>query len=139
MFIDDFVSVERSILVTNSWLVSHGQEIARAAARATAPTDSLLLGPPRTRTDTLVVPISWSPRPPSSLAELQGDLLTSPLDERSTHLGLSASCLIPVEPPGRREQEFAARRNAEHSVRTFLGCLAHELEQRSASGDPSPR
>ncbi len=136
MFIDDFVSVGCNILVSNAWLRAHGNEIARAAAHATAPTDAVSLGPPRVRTDSLVVPIIWWPRPPSALTELQGDLATSPIDDSSTHLSLSASCLVPVEQPGRRDQELAARRIAEQSVRTFLGRLAGEMETRSAISAP---
>ena len=136
MFIDDFVPVARNIVVANAWLISHGDEIASVAAHATAPTEVVQLGPPRTRLDSLVVPIVWSLRSPSPLTDLQGDLQTSPLDPRSTHLSLTASCHIPIALPGRRAQELAARRTAENSVLAFLGRLAGELEGRSADGVP---
>lgn len=136
MFIDDFVSVAVGVSSTNAWLIARGEEITRAAAQATTPTVTVVVGPVRTRSDCLVIPILWSPESPSPLQELQGDLQTSPLNESATHLSLSASCRVPIDPLGRRTHALAARRRAEQSVRQFLGCIACELERRSATGTP---
>lgn len=136
MLIDDFVPVAATVATTNAWLLACGADIARSAAHATAPTDTVNVGPIRTRSESLVMPILWAPRGPNALRELQGDLQTSPLDPTSTHLSLSASCVVAVEPLGRRIQEQSARRAAEQSVRRFLGRLAGELEFRSAAGAP---
>lgn len=131
MLIEDFVPISRSAWITNASLMTHGVDIARAAADATARTNSLTLGPPRTRVDSLVMPITWSPRPPSALADLHGDLQTSPLDDGSTHLALVASCRIPTDDLGRRALYLDAERAAHRFVRTFLNHLATELERRS--------
>lgn len=138
MLIEDFVPISRSVWITNASLMAHGTEIARAAAHAAAPTDALAIGPPRTRVDSLVVPITWSPRPPSALEDLQGDLQTSPLDGLSTHLALIASCHIPADELGRRALYQDAERAAHRFVRTFLTHLARELEHRTeAETNPS--
>lgn len=141
MLIEDFVPISRSVWITNASLMAHGTEIARAAAQAAAPTDALALGPPRTRVDSLLLPIRWSPRPPSALEDLQGDLQTSPLDSVSTHLALIASCHVPVDELGRRDLYRDAERAAHRFVRTFLIHLAAELEDRttpSRPGDADP-
>jgi hypothetical protein len=130
MFIDDFVSVASDILVANAWLLSHGAEIAREAADATVTTQSFIFGPPRSRSEALVVPIAWTAAPRAAFVELQGDLETSRLDGRTTHLGLSASCDLAVDAPGLRNQGLAAQRAAEQSVREFLEHVGVELERR---------
>ena len=132
VMIYDFVSVERSLLVTNAWLISHGPELTRAAAYDTTSTESFIFGPPRTRADALVVPVVWSVPSSGPFTELQGDLQTARLGPETTHLSLSATCHLEVEPPGRRAQEMAAQRVAEQSVRTFLGSVASALELRSS-------
>lgn len=131
MLVEDFVPIGRSVWTTNASLMAHGTQIVRVAARATVPTDVLTLGPPRTRVDSLVVPIMWSPRPPSAFNDLQGDLQTSPLDELSTHLALTASCHIAADALGRRALYLDAERAAHRSVRAFLTRLATELEHRT--------
>ena len=131
MLIEDFVPISRSVWITNALLRAHGTEIARAAARAAVPTESLTLGPPRTRADSLVVPITWSPQRPSAFEDLQGDLQTSPLDELSTHLALIASCHIPADALGHRALSRDAERAAHRFVRAFLTHLATELEHRT--------
>ena len=131
MLIEDFVPISRSVRITNALLRAHGPEIARAAARAAVPTESLTLGPPRTRADSLVVPIMWSPQRPSAFEDLQGDLQTSPLDELLTHLALVASCHILADALGRRALYRDAERAAQRFVRAFLTHLATELEHRS--------
>ena len=134
MFIDDFVPVARDLVVTNAWLLSEGVEIARAAADATLATEAVALGPPRTRSDELVLPLVWTTAPRAPFVALHGDLQTAGLDIGVTYLSLSASCDLAVDPPGRRGQEFAARRAAEQSVRTFLQRFGAELEHRSVTG-----
>ena len=133
MLIEDFVPICRSVWTTNASLMAHGTQIVRAAAQATVPTDVLTLGPPRTRIDSLVIPLMWSPRPPSAFDDLQGDIQTSPLDELSTHLALIASCHIPADELGRRALDLDAERAAHRFVRTFLNHLAAELELRIAA------
>lgn len=130
MLIEDFVPISRSVWITNASLVAHGTEIARAAADASAPTDTLTLGPARHRIDSLVMPIIWSPRPPSALEDLEGDIQTSPLDGLSTHLALVASCQIPADGAGSRALYLDAERAALRFVRTFLNHFATELEHR---------
>ncbi len=134
MLVEDFVPISRSVWATNASLMAHGTEIARAAAQATVPTAVLALGPPRTRIDSLVVPIMWSPRPPGAFDDLQGDIQTSSLDEFSTHLALIASCHIPADELGRRALYRDAERVAHRSVRAFLTHLATEIEQRTPGG-----
>lgn len=130
MFIDDFVPVASDIFVANAWLLSHGAEIVRAAADATVTTESFMVGPPRARSDALVVPIIWTAAPRAAFVQLQGDLETTRLNHSSTHLGLSASCDLAVDAPGLRGQGLAAQRAAEQSVRSFLEHVGTELEQR---------
>lgn len=130
MFIDDFVSVASDILVANAWLLSHGAEIAREAADATVTTQSFIFGPPRSRSEALVVPITWTAAPRAAFVELQGDLETTRLDGATTHLGLNASCDLAVDAPGLRGQGLAAQRAAEQSVREFLEHVGGELERR---------
>lgn len=131
MLIDDFVPVASSLLIANACLIAHGDAIARDAARHIVPHTSLVLGPPRARPDSLVVPIVWSTRGRAPFVELQGDLHTERLGPESTHLGLSASCQLVVDAPGHRAQETAARRAAEQSVRAFLEGVGAALEDRS--------
>ncbi len=133
MLIEDFVPISRSVWITNASLMADGNEIARAAARAAVPTEALTLGLPRSRVDSLVVPIMWSPRPPSAFADLQGDLQTSPLDDLSTHLALTASCHIAADELGRRALYLDAERAAHRFVRAFLTRLATEIEQKTAT------
>ena len=130
MFIDDFVPVASDIRVANAFLLTHGAEIARAAAEATITTQSFTFGPPRSRRDALVVPIIWTAAPRAAFVELQGDLETTRLDGGATHLGLSASCDLAVDAPGLRGQGLAAQRAAEQSVRSFLEHVGDELELR---------
>lgn len=130
MFIDDFVPVASDILVANAWLLSHGAEIARAAADATVATRSFTFGPARSRPEALVVPIHWTAAPPAAFLELQGDLQTTCLDGAITHLSLSASCDLSVGTPGLRGQGLAAERAAEQSVRAFLEHVGGELAAR---------
>ena len=130
MFIDDFVPVASDIFVANAWLLSHGAEIVRAAADATVTTQSFIFGPPRSRSEALVVPIAWTAAPRAAFVQLQGDLETTRLNRSSTHLGLSASCDLAVDAPGLRGQGLAAQRAAEQSVRSFLEHVGTELEQR---------
>lgn len=132
MFIDDFVPIQRSLLVANAWLLSHGAELAHEAATVAAPPSAITLGVPRTRLDTLVIPLAWSTTAPAAFRHLEGDLVTAGLGPDRTHLRLSASCELAVEPPGRRAQEAAALRAAEQHVRSFLAHLAGALEVRSA-------
>ncbi len=131
MFIEDFVAVRRNVLITNAWLISHGEELIRSAA----PAAGLALGSPRTRADVLVLPLTLDGGPPSPFTDFQGDLETARLAPEVTHLSLSGSCDIHVEPPGRRPQEHAAQRAAEQAIREFLGRLAELLETRSG---PTP-
>ncbi|MGZ4675896.1 MAG: hypothetical protein ACXVJ7_12830 [Acidimicrobiia bacterium] len=133
MFIDDFVKIRRNVLIANAWLISHGHEIAREAVPPFAG-GSVTLGDPRTRSDVLVLPVTWYGSPDAPFAVLEGDLQTARLDESTTHLALIGSCDIRVEPPGRRAQERAAQRAAEHAIREFLGRLAQQLEVRSNPG-----
>ena len=131
VFIDDFVPVPRSLVMTNACLISHGHEIARAAAAtALAPSD-LSLGLPRTRVDALVIPLMWSSPVSAPFRQMAGDLETARLGPTTTHLRLSASCDLAVPAPGRRPQELAAMRSAEQVVRAFLAHMAGGLEQRA--------
>lgn len=130
MFIDDFVPVASDIIVANAFLLSHGAEISRAAAEATVTTLSFTFGPPRARSEALVVPILWTAAPRATFLELQGDLQTTCLDGGGTHLSLSASCDLPVGTPGLRDQGLAAQRAAERSVRAFLEHVGGELTAR---------
>jgi len=130
MFIDDFVPIQRNVVITNAWLISHGHELTQLAAISTSdpiPT----LGDPRTRADVLVVPLVWPASSNGGFTDLQGDLQTARLDAVTTHLSLVGACDIRVEPPGRRAQEFAARRTAERAIREFLARLAHHIEEYS--------
>ena len=131
MFIDDFVPVASSLLIANACLLSHGDDIAREAALDIVPHASLMLGPARARSDSLVVPLVWSTSGRTPFVELQGDLQTGRLGPESTHLSLSASCQLAVDSPGHRSQEAAARRAAEQSVRAFLERVGEALERRS--------
>ena len=128
MFIEDFVAVRRNVLITNAWLISHGEELIRAAAPVATGWE---LGTPRTRADVLVLPLNLNAARPSPFTDFQGDLQTARLEPEVTHLSLSGSCDIHVEPPGRRPQEHAAQRVAEQAIREFLGRLAVLLEARS--------
>lgn len=128
MFIEDFVAVRRNVLITNAWLISHGEELIRSAAPAAS---GLELGAPRTRADVLVLPLNLGGGRPGPFTDFQGDLETARLAPEVTHLSLSGSCGIHVEPPGRRPQEHAAQRAAEQAIREFLGRLAEALERRS--------
>jgi hypothetical protein len=131
VFIDDFVPVSSSLLVANACLLSHGADIARGAAEQIVSTASVSLGPARTRAESLVVPLIWSTGAREPFVELQGDLQTERMGPTSTHLRLSASCQIAVDPPGHRAQESAARRIAEQSVRAFLQRVGASLEHHS--------
>jgi hypothetical protein len=129
MLIYDFVQVPRSLLVTNAWLVSNGAELVREATGSAE--DVVTLGPPRTRADTLVLSMAWSPPPGGPIANVVGELQTARWHATATHLSLSASCDLAVSGAGRRAQELAAQRDAETRIRTFLAALAERVAART--------
>jgi hypothetical protein len=133
VFIDDYVPIQRSVLVANAWLLSHGSELAGQAAEASTALSAITLGVPRQRIDSLVIPIEWSAVGPTSFRRIDGDLETARLDPATTHLRLSASCQLAIAAPGSRSQEADAQRATEHHVRAFLAALANALE--TCSGD----
>jgi hypothetical protein len=134
MFIDDFVPVPRSLLATNAWLLSHGANLAREAASRAVSASEVSLGPFRSRGDALVIPLTWSGPVAAAFRQIAGDLETAALAPEMTHLRLSATCDLAVEPPGRRAQELAAGRTTEQSVRAFLAHLAQAVEQHALVG-----
>jgi hypothetical protein len=131
VFIDDYVPVQRSLLVANAWLLSHGPEIALRAAVDSADGSAFTLGLPRMRLDTLVIPFEWCTDGATSFRRIDGDLATAELGPGTTHLRLSASCDLAVAPPGSRSQQEDAQRATELRVRTFLAALARALEEHS--------
>ncbi len=94
----------------------------------------VVLGPARSRGDALVIPITWSGPVAPGFRLIAGDLETAALAPDVTHLRLSATCDLAVDPPGRRAQELAAARSTEQSVRAFLAHLAQGVEHHTLVG-----
>ena len=94
----------------------------------------IALGPVRSRDDALVIPLTWSGPVAAAFHQIAGDLETAALARDVTHLRLSATCDLAVEPPGRRAQELAAARTTEQAVRAFLAHLACAVEQHALVG-----
>lgn len=136
MLIYDFVQVPRSLLVTNAWLVSNGAELVQEATGSAD--DVVMLGPPRTRADALVLSVSWSPPAGSLIRNLVGDLQTARWHSAATHLSLSASCELAATGTGRRAEELASQREAETRVRSFLSALADGVAARAAAPLAAP-
>lgn len=91
------------------------------------------LGPPRSRGDSVVVPLEWEAAGLSSLFPvLSGDLEIVPLGPRLCRVVLSASYVAPLGEVGRTLDRAILHRVAESTVRSFLGQLARGLE-----GDPA--
>ena len=83
-----------------------------------------------------MIPLTWNGPVDSAFRQIAGDLETAWVAPALTHLRLSASCDLAVEPPGRRTQERTALRTAEQSVRAFL---AHLARRRRAARAPVER
>jgi len=130
MFFEDFVAVQRSVVIANAWLLAHADEVSRVAAPGPGP---VVVGPPRERHDGLVLPFTWAKHSGGAFSDLDADILTAGLNDSTTHLGLVGTCAIHVTPPGRRSQERAAELMAEHAIREFLAGLAETIE--TAAGE----
>jgi hypothetical protein len=133
MFLDDFVPIERSLVVANGWLISHRAELAEEAADlARRDGSEIVLGAPRTRPDSVVFPFRWLASGTSPFHLLEGDLATGALGSDVTHLRLSATCDLAVPRPGRRSEQQETERRTERDVRRFLVELAAVVERRTS-------
>lgn len=134
MFIDDFVPIQCGVLMANAWLIAHGGELTERAAIAVLAQSVVAIGTPRTRADSLVVPIDWSTKTRLPFSTITGELETGPLGSDTTHLRLCATCDLTVAAPGRRTQNRTAARTTEQVVRTFLAGIAADVEHRAGRG-----
>lgn len=130
MLIYDFVTVVREFEAARAQFLARnaGRDGVIAAAAVPAPEATLVVGDARERDDSVVLPIAWSALSPGLFATLDGDLELAPLSGTLTHLSLQGSCRPLPAPPGRRDDERAARRATEGCVRGFLAALAATLE-----------
>jgi hypothetical protein len=132
VFLYDFFPVDQPFELAEPRLREAAEEwLAEVAREAFADGGSgeLHRGEARERHDALVVPMVWTGHVPDArVARLDGDLQLAPLNDRRSHLSLSATCGSGVEEDRRRLQ-----RSAEARVREFLAVLVRSLESGVAA------
>ena len=154
MLIHDFICIGRpvsevvALLETrDTWLVPlassayHEGESLLGADRAVGPgvvskRVHMTVGPPRSRSDSLVVPIHWEATGLRGLFPvLEADLEFSPLGHAATQLSLWGSYSPPLDGFGARLDRLVFHRIAEATVRSFLDGVARTI--REAVPSPS--
>lgn len=151
MFVHDFVTIERPYAAVAGALANDraagalARAVLAAAARDSdgdAATETLRfeVGKARSVDGTVVVPIRWTPGTGgASFRHLEGSLHVEPNEPDGSYLSLSASCDEPPTGLGRREDRRRRQREAEMSVRAFLGEIVAALQSRDHPIDASPR
>ena len=158
MFIEDFVDVDADAVVVGSclesdpcaWMAACADQAEDAGAElvvrigpggALAPARRQVrvsVGPPRRRTDAVVVPIAWeSIRLRGLFPRLEGDLEVAPLGKGRCRLTLSGQYSAPLGPVGAALDRRLLHKVAESTVRSFLAGVAGSVA-RSSDLDPAP-
>lgn len=91
------------------------------------------VGPPLTRGDVTIVPLTWkATSAPGLFPVLSADLEVAPLDKELTQLTIHGRYEPPLGAVGRRLDRLLMHRIAEASIRAFLGRLAATLASPDA-------
>jgi hypothetical protein len=97
------------------------------------------LGPPHSRGDAMVVPLSWQASAlPGLFPVLEGDLEVAPLDPERCRVTLTASYVPPLGEVGRQLDHVLLHRVAHSTVRAFLDRVADQLEENDPVRDLRP-
>jgi len=132
VFLYDFFPVEQPFELAEPRLREAAEDWLSAVARdafADGGEGEFHRGEARERHDALVVPVVWKGHAPEArVSGLEGDLQLAPLNDRRSHLSLSATCRSGVEEDRRQLQ-----RAAEARVREFLTTVVRALESGLAA------